>query len=71
MTLDGRVGIGPSNLETGDLVCVFCNTFTPFIIRRMTSGHNELIGEAYVHRLMYGEIFDERDEDKLETILLA
>jgi hypothetical protein len=52
-------------------VCVFCNTFTPFIIRRMTSGHNGLIGEAYVHRLMYGEIFDKRDEDKLETILLA
>jgi hypothetical protein len=70
-TLDGRVGLGPSNLETGDTVCIFCNTFTPFIIRSRDSGHSELIGEAYVHGLMYGEIWDEKDEENLETILLA
>jgi hypothetical protein len=70
-TLDGRVGLGPSNLETGDTVCIFCNTFTPFIIRSRESGHSELIGEAYVHGLMYGEIFDEKDEEHLEKILLA
>ena len=52
-------------------MCTFCNTFTPFVIRPTTSSHNELIGEAYVHGLMYGEIFDERDEDNLETILLV
>jgi hypothetical protein len=70
-TLDGRIGLGPSNLETGDTVCIFCNTLTPFIIRSRARGHSELIGEAYVHGLMYGEIFDEKDEKDLEMILLA
>lgn len=70
-TLDGRIGLGPPNLETGDTVCVFCNTFSPFIIRSRDSGHSTLIGEAYVHGLMYGEIFDEKGEENLETILLA
>lgn len=70
-TLDGRIGLGPSNLEIGDTVCMFCNTFSPFIIRSRVSGHSELIGEAYVHGLMYGEIFDEKDEENLETILLT
>jgi hypothetical protein len=70
-TRDGRIGLGPSKLETGDLVCVMCNTFTPFIIRpRSGISHNELIGEAYVHGFMYGEVFDVMDEDQLETILL-
>jgi hypothetical protein len=58
-------------METGDTVCIFCNTLTPFIIRSMDSGHSKLIGEAYVHGLMYGEIFDEKNEEDLETILLA
>ncbi|KAE8448051.1 hypothetical protein EG329_009816 [Mollisiaceae sp. DMI_Dod_QoI] len=70
-TLDGRIGLGPSNLESGDTVCIFCNTFSPFIIRPADSGHNKLIGEAYVHGLMYGEIFDEKDEKSMETILLT
>jgi hypothetical protein len=55
-TRDGRIGLGPSKLETGDLVCVMCNTLTPFIIRpRSGLSHNELIGEAYVHGFIYGE----------------
>jgi hypothetical protein len=69
-TRDGRVGLGPPMLETGDTVCIICNSFTPFIIRSTPSGHHELIGEAYVHGLMYGEIFDLVDEDKFEKILL-
>ena len=70
-TRDGRVGLGPSNIQAGDTVCILCNTFTPFIIRSTPSGHNQLIGEAYVHGLMYGEIFHVRGEEGLETILLA
>jgi hypothetical protein len=30
-----------------------------------------LVGEAYLHGLMYGEIFDEKDEENLETIVLS
>ena len=58
-------------MEIGDLVCIMCNTLTPFIIRpRSGIGHSELIGEAYVHGFMYGEVFDLMGEDQLETILL-
>ena len=72
-TRDGRIGLGPSKLEIGGLVCVMCSTFTPFIIRTRSGighSHTELIGEAYVHGLMYGEVFDLMNEDQLETILL-
>jgi hypothetical protein len=71
-TRDGRIGLGPPNLQVGDLVCIIRNTYTPFIIRPRPgdSGHNELVGEAYVHGLMYGEVFDVVDEDKWEAISL-
>ena len=67
---DRRVGLGPPTLQTGDTVCIISNTFAPFIIRSTSSGRHELIGEAYVHGLMYGEIFDLVDEDKFQEILL-
>lgn len=71
-TSGGRIGIGPSQTKSGDLVYIIRNTLTPFILRPMEGkpGHFQFLGEAYVHGLMYGEAFDILNEDDLQIISL-
>ncbi|PLN78371.1 heterokaryon incompatibility protein-domain-containing protein [Aspergillus taichungensis] len=55
-TEGGRVGLAPHAAKTGDLVCIFYGADTPYIVRRTEDGSNVvLVGDAYVHGLMYGE----------------
>lgn len=55
-TYQGRVGLGSSLVQTGDLVCIFTGFKTPFLLRKApTEGHYQLMDEAYVHGIMYGE----------------
>ena len=55
-TEGGRVGLAPHAVKTGDLVCIFYGTDTPYIVRRTEDGSRVvLVGDAYVHGLMYGE----------------
>lgn len=71
-TRDGRIDLGPAHVKAGDLICVFYNAWTPFIIRPRLAdaGLKELIGESYVHGLMYGEVFGMVNETECETISL-
>lgn len=64
-TRDGRLGLGPSNMEVGDTVCVFFYCPTPYMLRRGHSVH-DFIGEAYVHGLMYSEALDIFDQKLIE-----
>ena len=57
-TEGGRIGLGPADIEPGDAVCVFFYCPTPYIMRHWTTGRSYLVGEAYVHGLMYGEALD-------------
>ena len=53
----GFLGLCPASSEIGDCVWVLPNAKVPFILRRRTStGCHELIGEAYLHGCMSGEI---------------
>lgn len=55
-TEGGRVGLAPHAVKTGDLVCIFYGADTPYIVRRTEDGSRVmLVGDAYVHGLMYGE----------------
>lgn len=71
-TNGGRIGLGPSATKQGDLVYMIRNTWTPFIIRpsEKDSEQFELVGEAYVHGLMYREAFDLVSEDRFQTVRL-
>jgi len=53
-TTKGYFGTGPDYMKTGDQVCVLLGGATPFIVRPNIDGYR-LIGECYVHGLMYGE----------------
>ena len=59
-TRDGRIGLGPSNMQVGDTVCIFFYCPTPYILRSGPSVH-EFVGEAYVHGLMYAQALDMLD----------
>lgn len=45
----------PSSSEAGDAIWIIPGLSTPFVLRRMSNGAHEIIGEAYVHGIMHGE----------------
>jgi hypothetical protein len=55
----GYVGLAPQTMVLGDAICIFAEAKFPYIIRKFP-GDNQLfslVGEAYVHGIMYGEFF--------------
>jgi hypothetical protein len=58
ITQKGRMGIFPEGAAKGDVVCVIMGARTPFEIRPEAGGTFRFVGEAYVHGLMHGEVFD-------------
>ncbi|KAK5652709.1 hypothetical protein OQA88_10303 [Cercophora sp. LCS_1] len=48
----------PMSTEAGDSIWILPGMSTPFVFREMPNGNVELIGEAYVHGIMFGEAMD-------------
>ncbi|KAN0110935.1 Heterokaryon incompatibility protein (HET) domain containing protein [Hyaloscypha variabilis] len=65
------LGIGPSETEPGDFVFVLLGSDLPFIMRSEsdTSEKMQLIGEAYFHGIMDGEVMEKNPE--IEAIELC
>jgi hypothetical protein len=57
-SMSGYVGLLPMHAQQGDKVVIFQGGKTPYILREKAGVH-ELIGEAYVHGVMYGEFMTE------------
>lgn len=53
-TANGRVGIGPPDIQRGDLVVVLYGTASVFVLRELPTpdARLEIIGDAFVHGLM-------------------
>ncbi|RDI88464.1 hypothetical protein Vi05172_g1473 [Venturia inaequalis] len=51
----GRFGWGVDSIEAGDIVCILDGASAPFILRPIEGGSHILIGDTYIHGLMYGE----------------
>ncbi|CZR64159.1 uncharacterized protein PAC_14056 [Phialocephala subalpina] len=45
-TFDGSVGLVPNDARVGDQVCVFSNTYYPFVLRKVENDKHVVIGEA-------------------------
>ncbi|KAF8861709.1 HET-domain-containing protein [Acephala macrosclerotiorum] len=58
VTASGFMGIGPLELESGDLVAVLQGARVLFVLRELKGEERawEVIGEAYLHGFMKGEI---------------
>lgn len=58
MSSTGHLGLGPQLSKETDIVCFVQGARIPFILRPTDSHGYQLVGEAYVHGLMQGEIAD-------------
>ena len=62
-TAGGRIGLGPLEMQAGDSVSILYGGSTPYILRKeRDSDIYKLVGESYVHGLMYGEALEMRDQ---------
>ena len=64
ISMSGFVGLAPTRLQKGDVICIFLGGSLPYIVRRQNRGYT-LIGEAYVHGIMYGEWMT--DHSRIDT----
>lgn len=56
-TRDGRIGIGPPQVQKGDTVVLLYGGVKPFVLRRR-SVFDVLVGDAYVYGAMKGELVE-------------
>jgi hypothetical protein len=49
-------GLVPVEAEVGDLLCVFLGSNLPSVVRKVEGGRYRLVGEAYIHGFMDGEL---------------
>ncbi|KAF4974125.1 hypothetical protein FZEAL_8934 [Fusarium zealandicum] len=54
ITEKGYLGLGPARTEPGDFVSLVAGAHVPFVLRKGSHGWM-LVGESYVHGVMYGE----------------
>jgi hypothetical protein len=71
ITQDLRMGMFPNTAQTGDIVFAPMGAKVPFVLRAVKDGQFTLVGECYVHGVMYGEIAEEPGwETKVEDITI-
>ena len=58
LTRKGYLGLGPTNAQKGDLVCILYGCSVPVIIRKYGQGYR-FVGESYIHGLMDGAAVDQ------------
>jgi hypothetical protein len=51
------IGLVSGNVRLGDEVWLLEGSKVPLVIRRQAGGYGRLIGDAYIHGIMYGEAF--------------
>ncbi|KAF4632852.1 hypothetical protein G7Y89_g5278 [Cudoniella acicularis] len=55
-TKGGHLGLGTKSVKEGDEAWILEGADTPFVLRPRKDGKYKLIGEAYVHGVMHGEL---------------
>ncbi|KAJ4290921.1 hypothetical protein N0V90_010117 [Kalmusia sp. IMI 367209] len=68
-SLDGYLALVPVSSLPGDILCIVMGAAVPFVLRPLDGGY-KLIGECYVHGLMYGEVL-KMTELEVETLTLV
>jgi hypothetical protein len=68
VTSKGHFGAGPISMEIGDQVALLSGLTMPLILRE-AAPHYEVVGEAYVHGAMQGELWPENESHLLQLTL--
>ncbi|PTB39558.1 hypothetical protein M441DRAFT_28675 [Trichoderma asperellum CBS 433.97] len=66
----GYYGLARSRVQPGDQICILLGSDVPFIIRPSGEEYS-LMGEAYVHGLMHGEVFEKSQVIEAQKIRLC
>jgi hypothetical protein len=62
----GYVGIGLGSVLPGDEICICDGASVPFVIRKNSDKTTyELLGDVYVHGIMYGEFVASRPKTQM------
>lgn len=59
------IGLVSGDARHGDEVWLLEGSKVPLIIRRKSAGYGRLVGDAYIHGIMYGEAFKIEDCEDL------
>jgi hypothetical protein len=58
-TSRGYIGLGPPQVQQDDIIAILYGANVPFLLRPCGDNRHELVGEAYVHGIMYGEYLED------------
>ncbi|ORY07047.1 hypothetical protein BCR34DRAFT_489753, partial [Clohesyomyces aquaticus] len=61
-TANGHIGLGPRAMRPGDVTVALVGGAVPFILRPR-DGYHLLVGECYVHGVMYEELLDQGEDN--------
>lgn len=65
-TKNGSMGLGPSAMRGGDIICVLFGGTVPYILRPIAGGEYSFVGDCYIDGFMNGEAIQ-----KLEAAEIA
>ena len=68
MTENGYMSIGPAASQVSDLAIVLLGGDFCFLLRPEDTGHYELVGDAYIQGLMFGEMIKRNDKGEIENL---
>lgn len=68
-TASGYIGLGPSGLESGDMLVVLYGLAFPAILRPLQNGEHRFIGVTYVNGIMHGEAVRKHIEEGVEDLV--
>lgn len=70
-TAGGQLRFGPSSLRPGDQVWLIKGAISPFVLRKTGEGKHILVGEAYMHGFMHGEMLEGKSREQFESLALV
>ena len=54
----------------GDMICVLNSETVPFVLRQAEDTAHKLVGECYIHNIMYGESLEFSKTQAQDFILM-
>jgi hypothetical protein len=60
----GYLAFGPLTGQVGNIVCILSGGNVPYLLRRCEDRTYLIVGECYVHGIMFGEALEEGDLNK-------
>ena len=68
----GFLGLGPCSIPEGDEIWMLENALVPFILRKEEHRENyTLVGEAYLHDFMQGEMLTPEFMERIGVVDIA